>query len=133
MYSEGIDYIQTDSGATDGGIISSANEKPGRLVSSLDPAQYKLGPKSVISIVSLNFGGSLAVETAATFEKDWTGGRHSNTGLGTGVIDFLLSPLFKEQGDKEINQRSEKAWADIEKIRSTIMDGSLKIPFNTEL
>ncbi|MCJ8322598.1 MAG: BMP family ABC transporter substrate-binding protein [Rhizobiales bacterium] len=133
MYAGGIDYIQTDSGATDGGIISAANEKSGRMVSSLDPAQYELGPKSIISIVGLDFGASLANEAAAALKAGWIGGQHRSTGLGTGVIDFILSPLFKEQGDAGINAKSANAAAEVAKVRAAILDGSLKVPFSTEL
>ena len=97
MFLDGIDYIQTDSAATDGGIIQAANEAPGRMVSALDPAQYALGPASVIGIVSLDFGQSLYNELGEALEPGWTGGRHVPTGLGTGVIDFILSPLYQEQ------------------------------------
>ena len=48
MFLDGIDYIQTDSAATDGGIIQEANEREGAMVSALDPAQYALGPASVL-------------------------------------------------------------------------------------
>jgi hypothetical protein len=44
MFQGGIDYIQADAVATDGGIIQAANEGAGRMVSALDPAQYPLGP-----------------------------------------------------------------------------------------
>ena len=45
MYQGGIDYIQTDSAATDTGIIQAANEGEGRMVSAISPAQYKIGPE----------------------------------------------------------------------------------------
>ena len=76
MFLDGIDYIQTDSAATDGGIIQAANERAGRMVSALDPAQYALGPASVIGVVGLNFGQSLHNETSMAIGPDWNGGRH---------------------------------------------------------
>ena len=45
MFLDGIDYIQTDSAATDGGIIQAANEREGAMVSALDPAQYPPGSR----------------------------------------------------------------------------------------
>lgn len=132
MFSDGIDYIQTDSAATDGGIIAAANEGEGRMVSALDPAQYPLGPSSVIGIVGLDFGASLYNEVARALEAGWTGG-HIPTGLGTGVIDFILSPLYQEQGPAEIVAKSKEIWADIETAKAGILDGSIKVPFNTEL
>jgi basic membrane protein A len=133
MFSDGIDYIQTDAAATDFGIIAAANEGEGRMVSALDPAQFKLGPKTLISIVGLDFGVSLYNEASKALGSDWAGGTHVNTGLGTGVIDFILSPLFQEQGAPEMVAKSKEAWAEIEKAKADILDGSIKVPFNTSL
>jgi basic membrane protein A and related proteins len=133
MFADGIDYIQTDAAATDGGIIAAAKENPGKLVSCLDPAQYALGPKSLISIVGLDFGTSLYNEVAAALDPSWTGGRHSNTGLGTGVIDLLANPLFTEQGDPAQVSKRDAVWPAVGKARSAILDGSLSVPFNTTL
>ena len=133
MFVGGIDYIQTDSAATDGGIIQAANERPGRMVSALDPAQYALGPASVIGVVSLDFGQSLHNEATAALGADWKGGRHVPTGLGSGVIDFLRSPLYREEGPQEIVARADVAWPRVEAARAGILDGSVTVPFNTEI
>lgn len=132
MYQGGVDFIQTDSAATDAGIIAAANEGAGRLVSAISPAQYKLGPKTVITLVALDFGQSLYNEVARTFDASWAGG-HVATGLGTGVIDFVLSPVFQEQGPADIIAKAKGVWPKIEKAKAAILDGSLKVPFNTAL
>lgn len=133
MYNDGIDYIQTDAAATDGGIIAAANEKEGRMVSCLAPGQYALGPKSLISIVGLDFGVSLYNEATKAVGPEWKGGTHEHTGLGTGVIDFIPSPVFAEQGPPELNARAKEALVEVEKARAGILDGSIKVPFNTTL
>ena len=133
MFSDGIDYIQTDAAATDFGIIAAANEGEGRMVSALDPAQYPHGPASVISIVGLDFGASLYNEVSGALGSGWAGGAHVSTGLGTGVIDFIRSPLYAEQGPAEINARSDAAWPAVQAARTAILDGSLTVPFNTVL
>lgn len=133
MYNDGIDYIQTDSAATDGGIIAAANEKEGRMVSAIAPAQYTLGPKSVIAIVSLDFGASLYNEASKAIGPDWKGGVHVHTGLGTGVIDFIQSPVFAEQGPADLVAKAKETLAEIDKVRAGILDGSIKVPFNTTL
>lgn len=132
MYQGGVDFIQTDSAATDAGIIAAANEGEGRMVSGISPAQYKLGPKTVITLVSLDFGQSLYNEVSRTMEADWKGG-HTATGLGTGVIDFVLSPVFQEQGPKDLAAKAKEIWPQIEKAKAGILDGSIKVPFNTTL
>ncbi|OCW56129.1 hypothetical protein AWJ14_12105 [Hoeflea olei] len=132
MFSDGIDYIQTDAAATDFGIIAAAGENEGRVVSTLDPAQFPLDPTSVISIVGLDFGTSLYNEATKALDAGWAGG-HEATGLGTGVIDFIPSPLFAEKGPEEIRKLAEEALPAVNEARSKILDGSLTVPFDTNL
>jgi len=132
MYSSGIDFIQTDAAATDFGIIAAANEVEGRLVSVLDPSEFPMGPKSVISIVGLDFGVSLYNEATLALGEGWKGGRHEHTGLGD-VVDFILSPLFAKQGPREIVERIRAIEAEVARARAAILDGSLKVAFNTQL
>ena len=132
MYQDGIDYIQTDSAATDTGIIQAANEGDGRMVSAISPEQYKLGPKTVIALVALDFGQSLYNEVSKAIGPDFKGG-HLSTGLGTGVIDFVLSPEFQKQGPADLVAKAKDVWPDIDKARADIIAGTLKVPFNTEL
>lgn len=132
MYQDGIDYIQTDSAATDAGIIQAANEGEGRMVSAISPEQYKLGPKSVIALVALDFGQSLYNEVSSAIGPDFKGG-HLSTGIGTGVVDFVLSPIFVEQGQADLVTKAQEIWPEIDQARADIISGKLKVPFNTEL
>lgn len=133
MFLDGIDYIQTDAAATDGGIIQSANESAGRMVSALSPAQYELGPGSVISIVNLDFGQSLYNEVGNALGSGWAGGSHVATGIGSGVIEFELSPLFMEQGPADLVNLSGDAWQEVQVARTGVIDGSIEVPFNTSI
>ncbi|MCY1309955.1 hypothetical protein D9M70_601020 [compost metagenome] len=103
------------------------------MVSCLAPGQYDLGPKSLISIVSLDFGASLYNEASKAVGPEWKGGAHEHTGLGTGVIDFILSPVFAEQGPADLNAKAKEALAEVDKVRVGILNGSIKVPFNTTL
>jgi basic membrane protein A len=132
MYQSGIDYIQTDSAATDTGIIQAANEGKNLMVSAIDPAQYKIGPTTVAALVRLDFGQSLYNEVSKALGADFKGG-HNKTGLGTGVIDFVLSPVWVEQGPADLVKKAQAVWPEIEKAKADIMSGALKVPFNTTL
>ena len=132
MYQGGIDYIQTDSAATDTGIIQAANEGDGRMVSAISPAQYKIGPKTVAALVALDFGQSLYNEVSKALGPEFKGG-HLATGLGTGVIDFVLSPVWQEQGPKDLIEKAKQVWPEIDKAKADIISGGLKPPFNTQL
>lgn len=133
MYQTGIDYIQTDSAATDTGIIQVANEGPARFVSALDKQQYKLGPKTVMSIVQLDFGLSLYTETGKALAADWQGGGHVNTDLSSGVVEFMLSDTFLKEGPADMIAKAQTIWPDIENAKKAIIGGTLKVPFNTTL
>ena len=133
MYLDGIDYIQTDAAATDGGIIQAANEEPGRMVSALAEAQYALGPGSVISIVKLDFGQSLYNEAGKALGSDWQGGSHVSTSLGSGVIGFELSPLFQEQGPSDLVAQAAETWPQVAEAEAGILDGSVEVPFITSI
>ena len=133
MYQDGVDYIQTDSAATDTGIIQAANEGKNRMVSAISPQQYKLGPSTVAALVALDFGQSLYNEVSRAIAADWKGGGHVSTGLGTGVIDFVLSPEFVAKGPADLVKKAKEIWPEIEKARADIMSGALKVPFNTTL
>jgi basic membrane protein A len=132
MFQDGVDYIQTDGAATDTGVIQAANEGDGRMVSAISPAQYKVGPKTVAALVALDFGQSLYNEVSKALGPDFKGG-HLATGLGTGVIDFVLSPVWQEQGPKDLVDKAKSVWPDIEKAKADIISGALKVPFNTNL
>ncbi|MFE3838248.1 BMP family ABC transporter substrate-binding protein [Pseudogemmobacter sonorensis] len=132
MFSDGIDFIQTDAAATDFGIIAAAQEGEGRLVSCLDPAQFTLAPKNLISIVGLDFGASLYNEARRAITADWAAG-HVPTGLGTGVIDFIRNPEFSVQGPADLVAMADAAMPEVDAARAAILDGSLAVEFNTAL
>jgi len=132
MYADGIDYIQTDSGATDNGIINAANESEGRFVSGGYPTQFPLGPKSLLGIVTADFGAALHNELSKALDGSYKGG-HYNIGLGTGVIDFTLSPTWLEQGPPEMVAKAKEVWPKIEAAKQAIFNRSLKVPFETTM
>ena len=132
MYQGGIDYIQTDSAATDTGIIQAATEGPGRMVSAISKQQFKLGPKAVIAIVKLDFGLSLATEVERALAAGWTGG-HVATDLKGGIIDFEMSDVFLKQGPAELVAKAKEVWPGIAQARADIIAGKLKVPFDTKL
>jgi basic membrane protein A len=86
----------------------------------------------VIALVSLDFGQSLHNELVKALGPDFKGG-HVSTGLGTGVIDFVLSPVFVEQGPPDLVAKAKEIWPEIDKARADIIAGTLKVPFNTVL
>jgi len=133
MYGSGVEYIFTDGAATDAGVIQAANEGADRYTSSISPAQYKLGPKTVAVLTTLDFGLSLYRNVMDALGPDFKGG-HYATGLNDGgVIDFVASPEFEKLGPPDEVAKMKALWPEIEKLKKDIIAGTLKVPFDTKL
>ena len=49
------------------------------------------------------------------------------------MIDFILSPVYQEQGPQDMVARANEAWPHVQKARAGILDGSIMVPFNTTI
>jgi basic membrane protein A len=133
LYRSGVDFIQTESAASDTGVIESANAQPGRLVSAGSTPQFALGPTSVAAILLCDFAASVYAQISdALGAKSWTGG-HYRSGLGDGVIDFIASTVFFAHAAPPLAARLRHAWPAIQRVKAQIIAGALKVPFKTEL
>jgi len=132
MFDSGIDFIQADAAATDTGVIQAANEGPERMVSGVFRSQFKLGPKTVIGSVLVEFGASLYQQLTQALDGRFESG-HYVSNLNDGVVDFVLSDLFLAQGPAELAAKAKAVWPEIAKAKQAIIDGSLKVPFKTTL
>ena len=118
--------------ATDTGIIQAANEGEGRMVSAISPAQYKIGPKTVAALVSLDFGQSLYNEVTKGAGPRLQGRprpyrpRHRRDRLHT----FAGLPGAGTEGPVA---KAKEVWPEIEKAKADIISGALKVAFKTEL
>ena len=88
------------------------------MVSGISPAQYKIGPKTVAALVALDFGQSLYNEVSKALGPDFKGG-HVATGLGTGVIDFVLSPVCRSRVRKTSWTRRRRSGRISKRLRPT--------------
>ncbi len=132
LFGTGIDFIQTDGAATDAGVIRAASEGGNRVVSAVFRTQFKLGPKTVAASVLVNFGQSLSDQVTNALSGHFTGG-HYVSNLADGIIDFVPSPLFMEHGPAVYVARAKTAWPSVDAAKQAIVQGTLKVPFNTQL
>ena len=49
------------------------------------------------------------------------------------MIDFILSPLYQEQGPSELAAKAMEVWPRVEAARAGILDGSIEVPFDTSI
>ncbi len=132
MYGSGVEYIFTDGAATDEGVIKAANEAPDRYTSSISPAQFKLGPKTVAVLTTLDFGMSFYRNAIDAMGPDFKGG-HYETGLNDGVIDFIPSEVFLKEGPADAVAKMKEIMPEVDKLKKDIISGALKVPFDTKL
>ena len=132
MYGSGVEYIFTDGAATDAGVIQAANEGADRYTSSISPAQFKLGPKTVAVLTLLDFGKSLYRNVLDALSPGFTGG-HYATGLNDGVIDFVASDVFLKEGPPDAVAKMKEIMPEVDKLKKDIISGALKVPFETKL
>jgi basic membrane protein A len=132
LFSTGIDFIQTDGAATDAGVIRAAGEGSNRIVSAVFRTQFKLGPKTVASSVLVNFGQSLTDQVSAAVSGKFTAGHYVST-LADGIIDFVPSDLFAQNGPPAYVAAAKAAWPAVDAAKKAIIAGTLKVPFNTQL
>ncbi|GAB0119630.1 BMP family ABC transporter substrate-binding protein [Acidisoma sp. 7E03] len=132
LYGTGIDFIQTDGAATDAGVIRAAGEGANRIVSAVFRTQFKLGPKTVASSVLVNFGQSLTDQVSAAVSGKFEAGHYVST-LADGIIDFVPSDLFMQNGPPAYVTAAKAAWPAVNEAKAAIIAGKLKVPFNTQL
>jgi basic membrane protein A and related proteins len=132
LFSSGVDFIQTDGAATDAGVIRAAGEGGNRIVSAVFRTQFKLGPKTVAASVLVNFGQSLTDQVTFALSGSFAGGHHVSN-LADGIIDFVPSPLFMANGPADYVMRAKAAWPAVDAAKQEIIQGSLKVPFDTKL
>lgn len=132
LFGTGIDFIQTDAAATDTGIIRAAQEGQNRIVSAVFRTQFKLGPKTVPSSVLVNFGQSLTDQLSAAIAGHFQPGHYVST-LADGIIDFVPSDLFMQNGPPVYVAAAKAAWPSVEAAKQAIIAGKIKVPFDTKL
>jgi basic membrane protein A len=132
MYSSGVEYIYTDGAATDAGVIQAANEGPDRYVCGIAPSQYKIGPKTVAVLTTVDFGLSLYQNLADALKPEFVGGYLLTTLSDGGVVDFVASPVFEKEGPPEAVTKLKSIWPEVEKLKKDIMSGTVQVPFDTQ-
>lgn len=114
-------------------MIQAANEGADRYTSSISPAQFKLGPKTVAVLTTLDFGLSLYQNAEDALKPGFEGGHYTTKLAEGGVIDFIPSPVFEKEGPPEDVARMKQIWPEIDKLKKDIISGAQKVPFETKL
>ena len=131
LFRSSVNFVHMAAAGSDVGVIQSANSKLGRLVSGESAQAFGLGPASVASILLLDFGKSVRDQTALALERTWHGG-HYHSGLQDGVVDFIPSTTFLQSGPADEAASVRKALPHIQGARKRILDGQLRVPYQTQ-
>jgi basic membrane protein A len=129
LFGNGIEYLQTESSASNLGIIRAAARHRGTMVSAGSTAE--LAQDAVVAIELCDFGASLYEQTSAALQPRWSGGHH-HTGLEGGVVDFVVSDAFTRTCDPALGDKIRRARPVVARVKREIIGGRLTVPFRTD-
>jgi basic membrane protein A and related proteins len=130
FYSAGITFVQTESSASNQGVIQAAQRRRGRMVSAGSTAE--LAQDAVVGIALCDLGASLYAQTMAALRPHWMGGHHRTT-LGDGVVDFVVSEPFAARAPAVLSARIKQARPVVERVKARIVAGTLVVPIRTDI
>ncbi|MCW2902094.1 MAG: family transporter substrate-binding protein [Streptosporangiaceae bacterium] len=129
MLASGVDVVQTDAAATSLGVIKAAQQRKALVIADSSgevAAQY---PDTVMGTSFLKFGDSLYAQVKAALGQGWTGGE-VRSGLQEGIVGLKLSEPFLN-GSSPAAAKVKALQPKLDEQKSHIVDGSVKVPFNT--
>lgn len=132
MIAKGADYLQGDAGASDAGIVEIAKEK-GVLVST-EITDFWDQYDGFTGIVKIGFGNTLYDGVEAAVEGKFPGGEHTIRDLTNGGY-YIDWDSFQRFADKNVEhgKRMADAIPQAKDVEKEIIDGELKIEFETEV
>lgn len=130
MYADGAEVVLTLGGGSSLGVVKAAGEHSKLVIT--DGTDNASAAANVIGIASQNYGQALYLQLKAFAMHTWKPGTVT---YGLPDITFLhAAPLFAHAGPPGEAEAVAKAFKHLEGphgIQQQIIDGSIKVPFNT--
>lgn len=135
MIGNGVDYIQTDAGTVQTGVMEAAKESTkGRVLVCGDTSNFAATyPEGTVSYMSISFGQAVYLTCKDYVEGNFKGG-------GTGIMDMVNGTItintevldqFKELNPDDA-AKVDEVKAKVEELTQAVIDGTLEVPFNTD-
>lgn len=132
MISKGCDVVQTNAGSSNAGVIEAAKEAG--ILCSGEITDFYDNYKGFYGVVGIGFGETAYKAIEMVVDGSFEGGKHSVRDLSNG--GYFMAWETYERFAKENAEHGENFKAAIEEakaLETKIREGSLEIPFNTEV
>lgn len=132
MISQGCDVLQTDSGASNAGVVEAC--KDAGILCAGEITDYYDVYEGFYGIEGIGFGDTAYKAVEMLINDNFEGGTHGIRDLTNGGY-FMDWDAFNRFADanEEYSEVMKAAIADAQKLEEQIKDGSLEIPFDTEV
>lgn len=132
MISKGCDVIQTDSGASNAGVVEASKEAG--ILCMGEITDYYDTYEGFVGIEGIGFGDTAYKAIEALINEEYPGGEHGIRDLSNGGY-FMDWDSFNRFADnnKEYAEVMKAAIEQAQELEKQIHDGTLKIEFDTEV
>lgn len=132
MISKGCDVIQTDSGASNAGVVEAC--KDAGILCAGEISDYYDTYEGFYGIEGIGFGNTVYKAIEMMINDEFTGGNHGIRDLTNGgyFMDWDAFNRFAEDNE-EYGETMKAAIEEAQELEEQIKDGSLEIPFDTEV
>ena len=132
MISKGCDVIQTDSGASNAGVVEACKEAG--ILCAGEISDYYDTYDGFYGIEGIGFGDTVYKAIEMLQNGEYPGGEHGIRDLTNGgyFMDWDSFNRFADSND-EYKDVMKAAIEEAQKLEEQIKDGSLKVPFNTDV
>jgi basic membrane protein A len=135
MIGNGVDYLQTDAGTVQTGVMEAAKESTkGRVLVCGDTSNMSATyPEGTTSYMIISFGEAVYVTCKAYSEGTLETGKTGIMDMKNGTISFSKEVFEQFKGlNPDDTATVDEAVAKVDELTNAVMDGSLEIPFNTD-
>ena len=132
MISKGCDVIQTDSGASNAGVVEASKEAG--ILCAGEISDYYDTYNGFYGLEGIGFGDTVYKAIEMVLNDEFTGGEHGIRDLTNGGY-FMDWDSFNRFADDNAEYKDvmKAAIEEAKKMEEQIKDGSLVIPFNTDV
>ena len=132
MIAKGVDFIQNDSGATNAGAVEAA--KAAGIMVAGEITDFYSTTKDFAGIVGIGFGNTVYSSVQMAVQNKFPVGEHGIRGLENGgyFMDWASYERFAKENTKYGGAAATTAITEAKALEKKIMDGSLKIAFDSK-
>lgn len=132
MIANGADVVQTDSGASNAGVVEACSEAG--VLCSGEITDFYGTYDGFFGIVGIGFGEVAYQAIESYVNGEFPGGEHGIMGLSNGgyFMDWASYERFAE-GSEEYGETMTAVIAEAKEMEQKVISGEIEVPFNTEV